>query len=169
MDKTSTKIQETDSLLSWIGDNIGAQPGAPVSIELMEQDGQHIHASVASTLILINRIRPDERQRILSALRHCAAHGELHAEDLRAYLAWEQDRQAVDRDTTQSATLDVNKVTGLLYTLHWVGRKCEDYEDFEQFHALVLELVPRFGAALENAVKTLGQPRTGLFEEAHHA
>lgn len=156
------------SVLAWIGDNIGTASGTQVAIELQDSDGQHIHASVASTLILLNRINAEERNRILSALRHSAERGELNAADLQAYQAWEQDQATRSTGDQPSAALDVNKVTCLLHTLQWAGKKCEDAHDFEQFHALALELVPRLGATLEHAVTDLGQVRTGLFEEAHH-
>lgn len=156
------------SRLSWIGDNFGAQAGAPVVINLQASDGQHIHASVATTLSLLDSIKEDERHRILSALRRSAEQGELNATDIHAYRAWEKNQAAkVGRDQS-SAALDLNKVTCLLHTLQWAGKKCEDAHDFEQFHALALELVPRLGATLEHAVTDLGQVCTGLFEETHH-
>lgn len=156
------------NLLTWIGDNIGTASGTPVAIELQGSDGQHIHASVASTLILLNRIKEAERHRIMSALHHCADRGELNAADMLAYRAWEQDQTKGLTGDQSSAALDVNKVTCLLHTLQWAGKKCEDSQDFEQFHALALELVPRLGAALEHAVADLGEVRTGLFEEVRH-
>lgn len=154
--------------ITWIGDNIGTTVGAPIAIELQDSDGLHIHASVASTLILLNRIKVDERGRILSALRHSAERGELNEADLQAYQAWEQDRATKSVCKEAPAALDVNKVTCLLHTLQWAGKKCEDAHDYEQFHALALELVPRLGATLEHAVADLGQVCTGLFEEARH-
>lgn len=157
------------NLLTWIGDNIGTASGTPVAIDLLDSDGQHIHASVASTLIQLDRIKVDERDRILSALRHSAERGELNEADLQAYQAWEQDRATKSVCKEAPAALDVNKVTCLLHTLQWAGKKCEDAHDFEQFHALALELVPRLGATLEHAVTDLGQARTGLFEEVRHA
>lgn len=155
-------------LLSWIGDNIGTQTGSPITIELQDSTGQHIHASVATTLSLLDRIKEDERHRILSALRRSAERSELNAADIHAYRAWEQDQAAIVGRDQSSAALDVNKVTCLLHTLQWAAKKCEDAHDFEQFHALALELFPRLGATLEHAAADLGQVRTGLFEEARH-
>lgn len=154
--------------LSWIGDNIGTEAGAPIAIDLRDNDGHRIHASVASTLILLARIKADERHRMLSALRHSAECGDLNSTDMQAYQAWEQDQIDKAAGDQSSAALDVNKVTCLLHTLQWAGKKCEDAHDFEQFHALALELFPRLGTTLEHAVANLGQVRTGLFEEARH-
>lgn len=157
-----------NSYLHWIGDNIGTQASAPVAINFQDSNGQHFQASVASTLILLNRIKEDERLRILSVLRHSAERGELNAADMQAYQAWEQDQAKGSTGNQPSAALDVNKVTCLLHTLQWAGKKCEDAHDYEQFHALALELVPRLGATLEHAVADLGQVCTGLFEDARH-
>ncbi|MGE6498627.1 hypothetical protein [Cupriavidus metallidurans] len=149
------------SFLRWVGDNIGTQLGAPITIELLEQHGLHIHASVASTLILINRIKADERARILSALRNCAEHGELHPDDLQAYRAWDED-QACTTDCSAAAR-DVGAVTSLLYSLNWAGEKCENAYDYEQFHVLALELFQHMGLKLEQAETHMGSAAAGLF------
>lgn len=73
--------------LLWIGDNFGNATGATISINLQESDGRHIEASVASMLILLDWINADERDRILSALRHSAKRGELNAADMQAHQA----------------------------------------------------------------------------------
>ncbi len=83
--------------LTWIGDNIGQQLGTPIAIDLQDKAmASTSRPSVASTLILLNRIDEAERQRILSALRHCAERGELNAADMQAYQAWSKINQ-VDR------------------------------------------------------------------------
>lgn len=64
----------------------------------------------------------------------------------------------------------VNSVSCVLHALLWAAGKCEDTHDFEQFHSLVLELVPRMGIALDRGVQKLGVAHTGLFivEETFH-
>lgn len=151
------------SALSWVGDNIGVSVGQPITIDLQDQNGEHVFASVATTLLLINRITTDHRQRILSAIRHCAERGELSPDDLQAYRAWEADDES--KGGRIPAGLQIGHVVGMLYSLHWAGKKCEAGDDFEQFHALALELMPRLGVELESATKTLGQICTGLFVE----
>lgn len=168
MGEASTKLHRAGSLFSWVGDNIGQQHGTPIIIDLMDDNGEHINASVAAALILASRIKTSERERLLAALRRCSTSGEMHPSDMLAYQAWEQDQPSKPVGEQSSTALDVNHVTCLLHTLQWAGKKCEDAHDFEQFHALALELVPRLGATLEHAVTDLGQVRTGLFEEAHH-
>ncbi|WP_342051975.1 MULTISPECIES: hypothetical protein [unclassified Cupriavidus] len=149
--------------MRWIGDNIGQPAGTKIEIVFAEADGTQVRASVASMLIMSNRIQPDERHRILSALRHQAERGELHPEDLQAYRAWEQTN-------CTAAALNVGQVTSLLFSLNWAGEKCEAAHDFEQFHVLALELMPRMALVLERAVERMGCAPTGLFaavEAAH--
>lgn len=64
----------------------------------------------------------------------------------------------------QAAT-KVNSVTSVLYALLWAGDLCQSARDFEQFHVLVLELAPRLGVKLEQAVIQLGVGPAGLFDE----
>lgn len=144
------------SCLHWIGDNIGQPVGAKIEIVFAEADGTQIRASIAGMLIMSNRIQPDERRRIFSALRHQAERGELHPEDLHAYRAWEKDNRT-------AAALNVGEVTSLMFSLNWAGEKCEDVHDFEQFHVLALELIPRMALSLERAVERIGCAPTGLF------
>lgn len=158
MDEISTKTPPTGSSLRWIGDNIGQPVGAKIEVVLAEPDGTQVRASVASMLIMSDRIQPDERHRILSALRHQAERGELHPEDLQAYRAWEQNN-------CTAAALNVGEVTALLFSLNWAGEKCQDAHDFEQFHVLALSLIPQLGMTLERAVKRVGCAPTGLFEQ----
>lgn len=77
------------SLLSWNGDNIGFSAEAPATIDLMSPDREGISASVSEALAMLDRISVYGRARILGALRHCAATGELHPSDVDAYRAWE--------------------------------------------------------------------------------